>query len=201
MIAQDVEKILPELVSAVHVPQKQDENSNTIAPALNLKALNYQAFIPILIAGMQEQQKKLDSVKNVNESQQDLIDDLLSRVSALEGQGSRKINPQDSTNNDNNNKFLQFVELSNENAIVLNQNDPNPFAEETNITFFLPETIGSAKILFYDKLGKIIKSVEILSRGSGQLHVYASNLSSGIYMYSLIADNKVVDSKKMMCNK
>jgi len=41
------------------------------------------------------------------------------------------------------------VDLSN--SIILNQNDPNPFAEETRITFTIPESIRDAKIVFFDK--------------------------------------------------
>jgi hypothetical protein len=92
-------------------------------------------------------------------------------------------------------------EFSNENAIILNQNDPNPFAEETDITYFLPETVGSATIMFYDNTGVIIKSVQLQNKGNGTLHVYASDLSSGMYTYALIVDGKLIDTKKMMKTK
>jgi hypothetical protein len=52
-----------------------------------------------------------------------------------------------------------------------------------------------------DNARKIIKAVELVDKGNGTLHVYASNLSTGIYMYSLIADGKVIDTKKMVCTK
>ena len=100
-----------------------------------------------------------------------------------------------------NNVNTQAVELSSEKAIVINQNDPNPFAEETNITYTLPETATNAKIIFYDNNGKIIKSVDIEGKGNGSLHVYGSNLSAGVYTYSLIVDGKTIDTKKMMKSK
>ena len=83
----------------------------------------------------------------------------------------------------------------------MNQNDPNPFAEETDITYFLPETVGNATIMFYDNTGVIIKSVELQSKGNGTLDLYASDLSSGMYTYALIVDGKMIDSKKMMKTK
>jgi hypothetical protein len=96
---------------------------------------------------------------------------------------------------DLNNYFIE------KDAIILYQNDPNPFAEETDITYFLPETVGSATIMFYDNTGVIIKSVQLQSKGNGTLHVYASDLSSGMYTYALIVDGKMIDSKKMMKTK
>ena len=46
-----------------------------------------------------------------------------------------------------------------------------------------------------------MKEVEITKTGSGQLNVYAQDLSSGIYTYTLVADGVTIDSKKMVCNK
>ena len=44
----------------------------------------------------------------------------------------------------------------------------------------------------------ILKIVDINEKGSGQLNVYAADLSSGNYTYSLIADGKLVETKKMI---
>jgi hypothetical protein len=56
-------------------------------------------------------------------------------------------------------------------------------------------------MIFYTNNGTILKTMQINERGAGSVTVYASNLSSGIYTYSLIADGKVADSKKMVCTK
>lgn len=90
------------------------------------------------------------------------------------------------------------VHLSEKSAIILNQNVPNPFAERSVITYSIPETIEKAQILFYDAFGKLINVVDINERGEGQLNVFASDLSTGIYTYSLVADGKVVATKRMM---
>ncbi len=58
------------------------------------------------------------------------------------------------------------VRLSNSGDIVLNQNSPNPFAEETTITYKLPDTSKTAKMLFYDAQGALIKAVDLTSRRS-----------------------------------
>jgi len=38
---------------------------------------------------------------------------------------------------------------------VLNQNHPNPFKEQTTISFLIPDNIASAKIIFIDNLGNV----------------------------------------------
>jgi hypothetical protein len=43
--------------------------------------------------------------------------------------------------------------------------------------------------------------VDVKEKGKGQLNVFAADLSSGVYTYSLIADGKLIETKKMVCNK
>ena len=80
----------------------------------------------------------------------------------------------------------------------LNLNDPNPFSESTSISYFIPETVKDAKIMFSDNKGTVLRTAKIETTGDGVLEVYASELSSGIYTYTLICDGKVIESKKMM---
>jgi hypothetical protein len=90
------------------------------------------------------------------------------------------------------------VTLSNRNAIVLDQNVPNPFAEQTVINFSIPETVQKAQIHFYDGNGRFMNSVELTERGLGSVTVFGSDLSTGVYTYTLVADGQVVATKKMM---
>ena len=103
---------------------------------------------------------------------------------------------------DNSNRLS--IELENVNAIVLNQNEPNPFAEQTTITWNIPahdKTTLDAMLMFYDNTGSILKTVKINETGPGSLLVYGSKLSSGIYTYSLVVNNKTIDSKRMVKTK
>lgn len=90
------------------------------------------------------------------------------------------------------------VYLSNKEAIILDQNIPNPFAEQTVINFSIPESVKSAQIHFYDGIGSLIKTVEISQRGLGSITVFGADLSSGTYMYTLVADGINVATKKMV---
>ena len=75
---------------------------------------------------------------------------------------------------------------------------PNPFAEQTVISYNIPSTATRSQILFYDNGGNLFKSVDIKTTGKGQLNVFANDLSSGMYSYTLIVDGNVIDTKKMI---
>jgi len=84
---------------------------------------------------------------------------------------------------------------------VLSQNFPNPFNPLTRISFFIPkESFVSLKV--YDFLGREVSTLvyEMRTVGSYELSFDASNLPSGTYFYTLIADN-YSSTKKMILLK
>jgi hypothetical protein len=90
------------------------------------------------------------------------------------------------------------VILSKTNTIVLNQNVPNPFSESTVITYSIPKAFGNAQIIFRTITGEVIKTVDIKNAGKGQVNVFANDISSGIYTYTLVVDGKQIETKKMI---
>jgi hypothetical protein len=82
--------------------------------------------------------------------------------------------------------------------VVLEQNEPNPFADRTTITYTLPETVTEGQVIFTDINGRVIKTVQLEEKGDATLTVFTSNLSKGIYNYSIVADGKVIDTKRMV---
>ncbi|MBX2909014.1 MAG: tail fiber domain-containing protein [Chitinophagales bacterium] len=190
LIAQDVETVLPELVKDVIHPATKDKRGNIIHQEVSYKALNYTGLIPIIIGAVKEQQYTIDSLK-------DVIDQ---RLSALENRVNTCCGSFNSYKTDPNseNTNYQTVNLSNLQTIILDQNTPNPFAEQTTISYFLPDNIKTAAIIFYNAEGREINRAEIATRGKGAINVYAQDLSSGIYSYTLIADGKVTDTKRMV---
>jgi hypothetical protein len=90
----------------------------------------------------------------------------------------------------------QNIELSNS-AIVLDQNAPNPFSNQTDIHYYIPENAGNVEMIFMDYTGKTIKKISIQEKGEGFITVYASSLNAGLYSYSIIADGKVMETKRM----
>lgn len=62
-VAEDVDKVLPSLVSSVKKLAITDTAGDTIAPTIAYKTLNYDAFAAILAKGIQEQQQSIDSLR------------------------------------------------------------------------------------------------------------------------------------------
>lgn len=54
VVAQEIENILPELVSDVTVPEELDTMGNVINPAQTYKAVNYMGLIPITMQAVQD---------------------------------------------------------------------------------------------------------------------------------------------------
>jgi hypothetical protein len=92
------------------------------------------------------------------------------------------------------------IDLANKNVVILNQNVPNPFAESTVIGYNIPNTFRKAELRFMNINGVVIKTVNITRTGKGEITVYADDLTSGMYIYSLIIDDKIIDSKRMVKN-
>jgi hypothetical protein len=84
---------------------------------------------------------------------------------------------------------------------VLSQNYPNPFNPSTRISYFVPKE-SFVIIKVYDFLGREVTTLvsETKSTGSYELSFDASNLPSGTYFYTLIADNYST-TKKMIVIK
>ena len=83
----------------------------------------------------------------------------------------------------------------------LSQNYPNPFNPTTNIKFSIPEQ-GFVSLKVYNTLGQEVAALlnEYKSAGTYQVDFNASNLSSGIYVYTLTSGNYRI-SKKMLLMK
>jgi flagellar hook assembly protein FlgD len=84
----------------------------------------------------------------------------------------------------------------------LSQNFPNPFNPTTNISFSIART-ADVKILVYDVLGREVMTF-INSRFNAGAHSFTfdgSELSSGIYYYTMYLDGSMFETKKMILMK
>ena len=81
---------------------------------------------------------------------------------------------------------------------VLQQNSPNPFSNNTVISFNLPSSIGKAQLIIADESGFVVKTFMLTQRGQGNVMFDGSLLRSGVYSYSIIADGQVLESRKML---
>ncbi|MBS1552773.1 MAG: T9SS type A sorting domain-containing protein [Bacteroidetes bacterium] len=100
---------------------------------------------------------------------------------------------------------FEYFNLSNEVIIgvptnfELSQNYPNPFNPSTKISFGLPND-GKVSLKIYDMTGKEVMTLvnEVKTAGFYSVSFNASSLSSGIYFYTLSADNFTATKKMML---
>lgn len=156
-IAQDMEKIIPQLVD-------YDESTDTYG-------VNYVGLIPILSEAIKEQQVLIEQLHaELNEL----------RISSLKGISTETRN----------------IEIIDE--CVLYQNTPNPFEQVTSIKYNLPKGLMSADIIIYDMTGKQLQRIPLNENGESSVQVSGGVLTPGMYMYSMIVENQLIDTKHMI---
>ncbi len=132
--------------------------------------IDYMKIIPVLVEAIKEQQL--------------IIENLQSEMTE-----SKLKSTSNSLKSDNSTEAYKAK---------LYQNIPNPFTEITKIEYFLDEEITTAHIFIYDMHGTQLKNFLLHHKGYGNVTINGGELKAGMYMYTLIADNKVIDTKRMV---
>jgi hypothetical protein len=93
-------------------------------------------------------------------------------------------------------------ELGVPNNFELSQNYPNPFNPSTNINYSLPK-MAKVKLEIYNSIGVLVSVLvdEEQSAGRHAIAFNASQISSGMYFYRLIANGNIIQTKKMILIK
>lgn len=133
-------------------------------------SLNYVEFIPLLLNEIKDQKNEINELKVKMESLETKMDAI------LEGKKST-------------NKEVSVLNVS------LEQNVPNPFNQEAVIKF--NANGNNAFIGIYDLSGRQVEKLPI-KKGEKQVVVSAHRLAPGTYLYNLVVDGKMLDSKKMI---
>ena len=95
---------------------------------------------------------------------------------------------------------ITSVSAAKTNGNMLYQNTPNPFKEQTVIRFSLADDIQDAAICIFDMTGKTIKKLPI-SSGMNSVSFGGYELGEGMFLYSLIVNGQVIDTKRMVISK
>lgn len=132
-------------------------------------SINYTELIPIM----------LQSIKELN-----------AKVERLSAPSARKVQTVGEEATD--------IESTIADVAGMDQNVPNPFSGKTDIAIHLPVTVKTAMLYIYDLSGKQIEQHVIEGRGDTVMTIHADKMDAGMYIYSLIADNKVVTTKRMI---
>ncbi|MEL6804628.1 MAG: tail fiber domain-containing protein, partial [Bacteroidota bacterium] len=156
LIAQELEKVYPELVKEYAAPimrLNKEETDMVVDGTMYYKSVNYTNLVPVLIGAIKEMQTQ--NVQEVAErdaqiaSYETRIANLEATIAELKGTASDA--PV-------NTSWSNFGEAE------LMQNTPNPFTEQTTIRYNLPENFESAVLFVYDMNGRQVNSFNNLSR-------------------------------------
>lgn len=141
--------------------------------------MDYDQIIPLTVAAIKEQQLIIDSLKIELENLKDVM-----------------------SVNSNNNGIIGVNDNASIKETVLYQNRPNPFNERTIIEYEIEvNNFSSGSIVVFDMNGTLLKSYPINETGKNQLTINGGELKAGMYIYSLIVNNKEVDTKRMILLK
>lgn len=132
------------------------------------KGINYVELIPILV---------------------EAIGELNAKVRQLEQGGKTRLAPMASGSSGS---------VGNAVAATLGQNSPNPFAATTAIGLSIPTDAKSAQLCIYDMTGRQVRQLPIDARGATSVSVAAAGMPAGMYLYSLIVDDSLIDTKRMV---
>ena len=137
--------------------------------------VNYIELIPILIEALKDQQRQINDLQN-NGGQA--------------GFNIKSLNEVTSGTASADDDILQNT--------TLYQNSPNPFNQVTTIRFVIPEKVNRAMLYIYNMQGVQIQSHKISDRGHSSLEIQGAVLKPGMYLYTLIADGRAIDTKRMI---
>ncbi|MFN2394274.1 MAG: T9SS type A sorting domain-containing protein [Bacteroidales bacterium] len=81
---------------------------------------------------------------------------------------------------------------------ALSNPQPNPARGFTWIDYSVPPQSRNAQIVIRNLLGKQVYTENLNFGNNNRIRINTQNFNNGIYIYSLIVDNQVVESKRMV---
>ncbi len=190
LIAQELQKVSPNLVDRFELERSSslisNENKKEEYLSINESAIKY-----MLINAIKDQQFEIENQHQQLEEQRKMIEEL-QEVLSSEFQPTSIIETQiDVALANSAKKMTPFI----------SQNIPNPTEDIAKIKYYVPENYRAAMVRFYNLNGQILKEVPIREHGNGQINLELEQMISGSYMYSLIVDGQLIDTKTMIIAK
>ena len=150
------------------------EFSGVEVDEIGVYSLRYAEFVVPLVKAVQELSEQNDLLK-------EQIGELKEEIDFL------KVSPRSATSSD------QITDMP---RAILYQNAPNPFSNQTVIKYELPDN-ASAYIYVFNMQGTLVKQIPLQSQQQN-VTINGSELTAGMYLYSLIVNGKEVDTKRMI---
>lgn len=140
----------------------------------------YENLIPVLTQAIQEQQAEIRELKdNLAYFEQNCCPTNLKSAS---------LSPRS-----NNSTDIDQARLD--------QNIPNPFTQETNISCQIPQSANTSVLYIYNMNGTQLQQYSINGKGKQTVTIFGNTLEPGMYLYALVVDGREVDTKRMILTK
>ena len=148
-----------------------------------LLTYNSSSLTYVIINAIKEMDAARLADKTTNDSLRLVVQNLHEHISRLEASNS--------------------VPLTEPMDVILEQNNPNPFSDNASITYYIPEKVnGKAEMLIGSTDQNVILKQFPLEKGKpAQLYVDAKDFKTGVYVYSLAVNGKILAAKKLIIIK
>ena len=153
--------------------------------------LRYAEFVVPLVKSVQELSAQNEEQKALIQTQQAQIEALQAMMAQQQAQIEQLL--QGRTTHSTAIPTLKGAHLG--------QNQPNPFHTATQVAVEIPNTAQQAWLQVSTLEGQQLFLQEIPARGQSTVTLEANALPAGIYLYSLIIDEQLVDTKRMVLTR
>ena len=152
---------------------KQSFPALIIKDAQGNEYVNYTQLVPILVQAIKELKTELDDLKE-----------------AVASSGTRKVNA--ATNIATNTLDEGWGSIS--------QNTPNPFTGKSTVRVSVPDDASDAYIDILTLNGASVKRIPV-SNGLSEVSLSSFDFAPGTYLYTLVVNGKVSETRRMIVNR
>lgn len=135
--------------------------------------VNYTQLVPILVQAITELKTELDDLKE-----------------AVAASGTRKVNA--ATNIATN--------TLDEGRGSISQNTPNPFTGQSTVRVSVPDDASDAYVDILTLNGASVKRIPV-SNGLSEVSLSSFDFAPGTYLYTLVVNGKVTETRRMIVNR
>lgn len=176
LLAQNLEQIIPELVTNTHVPASTDKDGKILSDGFDVKGVNYLGMVPILVSAVQEQDAALASKDQE-------INALRLRVDVLEKSVEALLSGQESK-----------IDAGGHSLIIL----PNPSSGSCKVSYNFPQECLTAFLDVYAANGWLAKRLPLSSPGLGQMEFNVRDMPDGAYHCVLMVDGNKMGAASLV---
>ena len=175
LLAQEVEQVVPSLVSSFISPARYDSTGVLLHPSMSVKAIDYARIVPYLIAGWQVQHA---SIGQLQDELAQLQTQLAACCSGQDAGGVLHMMPNTGGNDQGAKEQRLMVH-------------PNPFTNTTNIAVALDHT-SKVSMTVMSLSGQMVRSLE-LGQAEPGIFTYVwdtGDIAPGQYVITILLDGK-----------